>query len=131
MQCKTEEILKLTYIRPWEYKNGQYVFYQAFREFCVCLTEHLSIYNLPVSIDASKEDGSFGRLVNDDHQSPNGGTRIILVGGKPHLCLFAIDNIASGSEIRYNYGDCNWPWRALVSKCTLLYTYSNFIYTQI
>lgn len=66
------------------------------------------------SIDASKEDGSLGRLVNDDYKSPNCKIKKIGVGGKPHLCLFSIKDIASGEEITYNYGDSNWPWRTLV-----------------
>ena len=31
--------------------------------------------------------------------------------GLPHLCLFAIKEIAKGQEILYNYGDGDYPWR--------------------
>ncbi|XP_077436193.1 uncharacterized protein LOC144060471 [Vanacampus margaritifer] len=34
------------------------------------------------------------------------------VQGKPHLCLFATQDIDSGEEITYNYGDSDWPWRS-------------------
>lgn len=68
------------------------------------------------SIDASKEDGSLGRLVNDDHIAPNCKMKQLCVQGKPRICLFAIMNIAQGTEITYNYSDFNWPWRTLVSK---------------
>ncbi|XP_055010796.1 uncharacterized protein LOC129409247 [Boleophthalmus pectinirostris] len=62
-------------------------------------------------IDAAMEDGSLGRLVNDDHVHPNCRMKRILVGRKPHLCLFAVRDIHSGEEITYDYGDDNWPWR--------------------
>ncbi|XP_041800876.1 N-lysine methyltransferase KMT5A-A-like [Chelmon rostratus] len=64
-------------------------------------------------IDASREDGSLGRLVNDAHKSPNCKMKKLTVQGKPHLCLFAIENIQADSEITYNYGESQWPWRAL------------------
>ncbi|XP_060783636.1 uncharacterized protein LOC132890622 [Neoarius graeffei] len=62
-------------------------------------------------IDAAMEDGSLGRLVNDDHVHPNCRMKRVLVGGKPHLCLFAARDIHRGEEITYDYGDSNWPWR--------------------
>lgn len=40
----------------------------------------------------------------------------LTVHGKPHLCLFAIEDIQAESEITYDYGESQWPWRALVSK---------------
>ncbi|KAI5615870.1 SET domain-containing protein 5-like, partial [Silurus asotus] len=49
-------------------------------------------------IDASQEDGTLGRLVNDDHRNPNCKVRTIIVEGRPHLC------------ITYSYGDSSWPW---------------------
>ncbi|XP_042610371.1 uncharacterized protein LOC109051994 isoform X4 [Cyprinus carpio] len=64
-------------------------------------------------IDASREDGSLGRLVNDCHKSPNCKMRRLTVQGKPHLCLFAIENIEAETEITYDYGDSQWPWRNL------------------
>ncbi|XP_053279918.1 uncharacterized protein LOC128441835 [Pleuronectes platessa] len=63
-------------------------------------------------VDAAKEDGSLGRLVNDDHISPNAKMKYLNVQGKPHLCLFAIRDIVAGEEITYNYGDSDWPWRS-------------------
>ncbi|XP_036932014.1 uncharacterized protein LOC119017757 isoform X5 [Acanthopagrus latus] len=62
-------------------------------------------------LDASVEDKSLGRLVNDDHIKPNCKIKAIDVGGMPHLCLFALRDIAPGEEITYNYGDSDWPWR--------------------
>ncbi|CAL8270436.1 unnamed protein product [Arctogadus glacialis] len=62
-------------------------------------------------VDAAKEDGSLGRLVNDNHVNPNSEMKIIRLDGKPHLCLFATKDISPGEEITYNYGDSHWPWR--------------------
>ncbi|XP_056611210.1 uncharacterized protein LOC130427638 isoform X5 [Triplophysa dalaica] len=63
-------------------------------------------------IDASYDNGSLGRLVNDD-EKPNAKMRKILdVDGKPHLCLFAIKDIDAGEEILYDYGGHNLPWRS-------------------
>ncbi|XP_041864344.1 N-lysine methyltransferase KMT5A-A-like isoform X2 [Melanotaenia boesemani] len=66
-------------------------------------------------VDAAKEDGSLGRLVNDDDKNPNSKMKVIRVDGRPHLCLFALKNIAVGEEITYNYGDSDWPWRKKTS----------------
>ncbi|XP_071314144.1 uncharacterized protein [Trachinotus anak] len=62
-------------------------------------------------LDASVEDKSLGRLVNDAHKKPNCKMKTIDVGGMPHLCLFALRDIVPGEEITYNYGDADWPWR--------------------
>uniref|UniRef100_A0AAY4CSJ5 SET domain-containing protein n=1 Tax=Denticeps clupeoides TaxID=299321 RepID=A0AAY4CSJ5_9TELE len=62
-------------------------------------------------IDAARDDGTLGRLVNDDHINPNCKMKRIMVEGKPHLCLFALKDITPGDEIRYNYGDADCPWR--------------------
>ncbi|XP_057204874.1 N-lysine methyltransferase KMT5A-like isoform X2 [Triplophysa rosa] len=62
-------------------------------------------------IDASKEDGTLGRLCNDNHKSPNCTMKKIVVNNRPHLCLFAVKKIEIGNEIEYNYGDAQWPWR--------------------
>nr|XP_055041257.1 uncharacterized protein LOC129428912 isoform X2 [Misgurnus anguillicaudatus]XP_055041258.1 uncharacterized protein LOC129428912 isoform X2 [Misgurnus anguillicaudatus] len=64
-------------------------------------------------IDASKEDGSLGRLVNDDHKNPNCKVKTVVVEGKPHLCLFSLRDICPDEEIIYNYGDSSWPWRSV------------------
>ncbi|CAL8289913.1 unnamed protein product [Arctogadus glacialis] len=64
-------------------------------------------------LDASCEDGSLGRLVNDANRSPNCKMRKMTVQCKPDLCLFAMENIQAESEITYNYGESLWPWRAL------------------
>ncbi|XP_056094605.1 uncharacterized protein LOC130073177 [Rhinichthys klamathensis goyatoka] len=37
--------------------------------------------------------------------------KLIEAEGKPHLCLFALKEIAAGTEITYDYGGKEWPWR--------------------
>ncbi|KAM3618408.1 uncharacterized protein V6R79_020019 [Siganus canaliculatus] len=67
-------------------------------------------------IDASREDGSLGRLVNDDHRHPNCKMKRVDVNGKPHLCLFALNDIKEGDEITYDYGGEDCPWRTEVTN---------------
>ncbi|XP_067242543.1 uncharacterized protein [Chanodichthys erythropterus] len=61
--------------------------------------------------DASKEDGSLGRLVNDEHRNPTCKMRTLEVSRKPHLCLFAVRDILPGEEITFNHEYSDWPWR--------------------
>ncbi|KAJ4935950.1 hypothetical protein JOQ06_017475, partial [Pogonophryne albipinna] len=42
--------------------------------------------------------------------------RTIVLDGMPHLCLFALRDIAPEEEISYNYGDADWPWRKQVTN---------------
>nr|XP_055046620.1 uncharacterized protein LOC129432300 isoform X3 [Misgurnus anguillicaudatus] len=63
-------------------------------------------------IDACREDGSFGRIANDDHKKPNCKMKKVDVNGKPHLCLFALTEIKEGEEITYDYGGDDCPWRS-------------------
>ncbi|XP_056441170.1 uncharacterized protein LOC130378422 [Gadus chalcogrammus] len=62
-------------------------------------------------IDAARDDGSLGRLVNDEHRRPNCKMKNIDVNGSPHLCLFALMDIKQGEEISYDYGGEDCPWR--------------------
>ncbi|CAM4558620.1 unnamed protein product [Leuciscus chuanchicus] len=58
-----------------------------------------------LNIDGALEDGSFERL------APNCRMKLIEAEGKPHLCLFALKEITAGTEITYDYGGKEWPWR--------------------
>ncbi|XP_073714013.1 uncharacterized protein [Misgurnus anguillicaudatus] len=69
-------------------------------------------------IDGALEDGSFGRLVNDEHRAPNCRMKLIEAEGKPHLCLFALKEITIGTEITYDYGGKEWPWRQIPPTVT-------------
>jgi SET domain len=67
-----------------------------------------------VRFDASVDDGSAGRLVNDDHRHPNAAMRKTIINNEPLLHLFATRNINVGDEIRYNYGNGSYEWRVKV-----------------
>lgn len=67
-----------------------------------------------LSIDASKEDSSFGRLVNCEHRCPNCKMKRIDVEERPHLCIFALKYIKEGEEVNYDYGGEDCPWRMQV-----------------
>ncbi|XP_047200190.1 uncharacterized protein LOC118124568 [Hippoglossus stenolepis] len=67
-------------------------------------------------VDASKNHGGLGRLVNDDHVSPNCEMKKIVFEEKPHLCLFAVKEIHRGEEITYDYGDSAYPWRSTTTS---------------
>ncbi len=65
-------------------------------------------------IDASDEDHTLGRLINDNDGQPNAKMKPMTVDGSTHLCLFAIEDIEIGQEIVYSYGsskECSFPWR--------------------
>ncbi|KAL7394755.1 hypothetical protein ABVT39_003470 [Epinephelus coioides] len=72
--------------------------------------------NHRLCLDASEEDGSLGRLVNDNHKNPNCIMKKIIVNNKPHLCLFSLKKIEIGDEIDYSYSDAKWPWHSKVKK---------------
>jgi hypothetical protein len=70
-------------------------------------------------IDATADDGSFGRMVNDDHKSPN---------LKPHytqkevpaIQFEALQDIEPLEELTYKYGSGPYEWRKKVSNNYLL-----------
>lgn len=92
-------------ITQWDFPNVWFSQYY---------TLELALCSCSFRVDAAREDGSLGRLINDDHVNPNSKIKTIRVDGKPHLCLFAIKDISPGEEITYNYGDSDWPWRSKV-----------------
>uniref|UniRef100_A0A3B3HU42 SET domain-containing protein n=1 Tax=Oryzias latipes TaxID=8090 RepID=A0A3B3HU42_ORYLA len=65
-------------------------------------------------VDASAEDGSLGRFVNDEQKNPSCELKTVVYEGKPHLCLFALKKISPGEEITFNYGNRFYPWRSEV-----------------
>ena len=63
------------------------------------------------SIDASKEDGTVVRLINDSKYFPNARMKkIASASRRPYLCLFAVRDIDISEEIIYFYGEENLPW---------------------
>ncbi|XP_038149762.1 uncharacterized protein LOC119789070 isoform X2 [Cyprinodon tularosa] len=93
-ECRSRQYSKIesTFLFDFEYRNNR-----------LCL-------------DASEEDGSLGRLVNDNHKNPNCAMKKIIVDDKPLLCLFSLKKIGIGDETDYDYGKAKWPWRTEVKK---------------
>lgn len=66
------------------------------------------------SVDATADDQSLGRLMNDSYYFPNAIMKRISVDKKHHLCLFALRNIGAGEEILYSYGEKGFAWHEMV-----------------
>lgn len=62
-----------------------------------------------LSIDATNDKDCLCRYVNDSKLFPNAKMKKILINNKPKLCLFALEDIEKGKEIRYFYGVA-LPW---------------------
>ena len=75
----------------------------------------MTIITFP-SIDATKENGKIGRLINHSRAAPNAITRVQELDTRPHLFLFASKYIKKGEEVLFDYGDRsanvtdNNPW---------------------
>ena len=65
-------------------------------------------------IDATDENPTLCRLVNDDNKHPNCVMKLLEVDKSPHLCLFAVEDLRAGTELRYDYGEGDYHWRNLV-----------------
>ena len=115
--------------KPWLYPRSStiichhlvpvqnYLLMYVFLAFCIDHTSSLKmsrLYIMPFpnfSIDATFSHG-LGRLVNDIQPAmANCQMRKILTGGEVYLCLFAIKNIPATTELRYDYGVSDLPWR--------------------
>jgi len=70
-------------------------------------------------IDATGESGRYGRLLNHSRVSPNCMTKVIMLGETPRLILVAKQDIVTGTELLYDYGDRSkeslkaHPWLSL------------------
>ena len=63
------------------------------------------------SIDASKEDRTVGRLINDSKYFPNARMKkIVTASRRPYLCLFAVRDIDTSEKKLYFHGEENLPW---------------------
>jgi len=70
-------------------------------------------------IDATSESGRYGRLLNHSKITPNCVTKVVMLGDTPRLILVAKNDIVSGTELLYDYGDRSkeslkaHPWLSL------------------
>jgi hypothetical protein len=63
------------------------------------------------SIDATFST-QYGRYVNDGTgELKNAEPKVVYVGTRPHVALFACRNISKDEEIRFDYGVEDLPWR--------------------
>lgn len=81
---------------------------------CSCLNDSVFVHS---RIDATADDGAYGRLINDDHLTPNLSVRLIQIKGEYMPAFFASRNIPSGEEIVYNYGGGEYAWREVSWSC--------------
>lgn len=56
-------------------------------------------------LDATFEDGSFGRLVNHSRLRPNCHAHATIINGRPGIVIVASRDIVPGEEIVYDYGE--------------------------
>ena len=79
------------------------------------------IYYFICSVDATRESGRLGRLLNHSRNG-NCRTKLVDIGDRPYLILVAKRDIELGEELLYDYGDRNkdtlhsHPWLALMMK---------------
>ena len=57
------------------------------------------------SVDATKDNGRAGRLLNHSRTVSNVVTRLLEVDDRPCLCLMAARHIRPGEELLYDYGE--------------------------
>lgn len=57
------------------------------------------------SVDATKDNGRMGRLLNHSRKNANVVTKVIEVDSYPYLCLIAVRDIDKGEELVYDYGE--------------------------
>ncbi|OXU30294.1 hypothetical protein TSAR_016711 [Trichomalopsis sarcophagae] len=69
-----------------------------------CYMYYFKFKNMQYCIDATKESGKLGRLVNHSRKG-NLVSKVIEIDQTPHLVLFAKTDIPAGIELLYDYGD--------------------------
>ncbi|XP_074640404.1 N-lysine methyltransferase KMT5A-like [Tubulanus polymorphus] len=83
-----------------------------------CYMYYFKHKNQNYCVDATKESGRLGRLINHSSKMGNCMTRVVAIGERPYLILVAARNITKGEELLYDYGDRNkdslqsHPWLA-------------------
>ncbi|CAB4057741.1 SETD8 [Lepeophtheirus salmonis] len=75
-----------------DHSTGCYMYYFKHNEKQYCM-------------DATKDTGRLGRLVNHSRLHPNLLTKVVILENKPRLILVARQDIEKYSELLYDYGD--------------------------
>lgn len=56
-------------------------------------------------LDATREDGTLGRLLNHSRKQPNVRPKPVLIDGEPAIIFVAMFDLEVGTELRYDYGE--------------------------
>ena len=78
----------------------------------------LTIHFSSPSVDATQDNGRFGRLLNHSKTAANVVTKLYEVDSQPYLGLIAARDIQPGEELQYDYGErssealLSHPWLA-------------------
>lgn len=67
--------------------------------------QYLIRSNVYYSVDATKESGRLGRLLNHSKTNANVCTRLFPIDNVPHLILVAAKDVSNDEELLYDYGD--------------------------
>lgn len=79
-------------------------FYEGKTEFG-CYMYYFTFKNKKLCVDATKETGRLGRLLNHSKTAANCATRLVCVQDKPYLILETIQDVSAGEELLYDYGE--------------------------
>ncbi|PAA73549.1 hypothetical protein BOX15_Mlig001029g3, partial [Macrostomum lignano] len=70
-----------------------------------CYMYYFVARGVKLCVDATAESPYYGRLLNHSRLAPNCYTKVVCIGDRTHLCLFAKRDISPGEELVYDYGD--------------------------
>ena len=65
----------------------------------------VTLYDRSYSVDATRESGRLGRLVNHSSIEYNAVSKVVEIKGTPYLCLFSSRDISVGEELLFDYGE--------------------------
>ena len=81
-----------------------------------CFMMFDSMFIFFFSVDATKDNGCMGRLLNHSKTKANVVTKLFEIDSLPYLALLAKRDISVGEELVYDYGDRStkavqlFPW---------------------
>lgn len=64
-----------------------------------------TLHEVRYVLDATVDDGTYGRLVNHSRRKPNVHGHALEVDGVPAVVLIASRDLPIGTELRYDYGE--------------------------
>ncbi|KAJ8305181.1 hypothetical protein KUTeg_017269 [Tegillarca granosa] len=100
-----------------QFNNSDFYIKETKEKAYFKFTVYEGMFSFGVLIDGSEEDGSYGRLLNDDHVKPNCRPKILDINGQPQVWFFSVAELTKDTELLYNYGSgSEYPWRCKKSK---------------